>query len=108
MKKITKITGSIFLIIVLLIVPNIQSTEFQVVKDDIEKQIEKIFFDDSVVNVKDIWDLLEFLHALLIGLLNFLINFIRTLSQKFVKLLLSPFILIYYLIWAILQIIFPH
>ena len=104
MKKITKITGSIFFIIILLIVPNIQATEFRVVKDDIEKQIEKIFFDDTVVNIIDIWDLLEFLHSLLVGLMNFVL----ILLQKFIRLLFSPFLLIYYLIWWILMIIFPH
>jgi len=103
MKKITKITGSIFFIIILLIVPNIQATEFKVVKENIEEQIEKKF-DDTVVNIIDIWDLLEFLHSLLVVL----INFILMLSQKFIRLLFSPFLLVYYFIWWILMIIFPH
>ena len=104
MKKITKITGCIFLIIILLIVPNIQATGFQVIKEDIEEHIEEDFFDNSIVNKINIWDLIEFLHSLLV----ILINFILMLSQKFIRLLFSPFLLVYYLIWWILMIIFPH
>ncbi len=108
MNNAIKIAVSIFFIMILLIVPNIQATEFQMVRDNIEEQIEENFYDCAIVNILDIWDLLEFLHSLLIGLMNFLINFIRIFSQKFVRLLLSPFIIIYYLIWWILMIIFPH
>ena len=104
MKKITKIIGCIFLIIILLIVPNIQATEFNLVKDNIEEQIEENFLDNSIVNKINIWDLLEFLFVLLINLIDLIID----LLQIFVNLLLIPFSLINYLIWAILQIIFPH
>lgn len=104
MKKITKISGSIFFMIILLIVPNIQATEFQVVKENVEEQIDKNFFDDTYVNTLDIWDLLEFLHSLLV----IIFNFILTLLQKFIRLLFSPFLLVYYFIWWILMIIFPH
>ena len=104
MKKITKFSGSIFFIIILLIVPNIQATEFQVLKDDIEEQIEENLFDATFAKTLDIWDLIEFLHSLLV----MFINFILMLSQKFIRLLFSPFLLVYYLIWWILMIIFPH
>ena len=104
MKKIFKVTGGIFFIIILLIVPNIQATEFNIIKDDIEEQIEENFFDKSIVNKINIWDLIEFLFALLINLIDFIIDLLRI----FVNLLLIPISLINYLIWAILQIIFPH
>jgi len=73
-------------------------------KADIEKHIEENIFDNEIVNILDIWDLLEFLHSLLVILINFLLM----LSQKFIRLLFSPFLLFYYLIWWILMIIFPH
>jgi hypothetical protein len=104
MKKRTKVAGCIFFISFLLIVPNIQAIEFRVIKDNIEEQIEKNFFNSAVVNIIDIWDLIEFLHSLLV----ILINFILMLSQKFIRLLFSPLLLVYYLIWWILMVIFPH
>jgi hypothetical protein len=52
----------------------------------------------------DIWDILEFLLALLINVINFIIK----LLQNFIRILLIPLNLINYLIWAILQILFPH
>jgi len=104
MNKKTKIIGSILLLIILLIVPNIQATEFQIVKNNIDKQIEKNLFGDEIINTTDIWDLLEFLFALLINLIDLIIDLLRI----FVNFLLIPFSLINYFIWAILQILFPH
>ena len=104
MKKITKIIGCIFSIIILLIVPNIQAAEFKLVKKGIEDQIEEDFLTNSIVYKINIWDLIEFLIALLINLIDFIIDLLRI----FVNLMLIPFSLINYLIWAILQIIFPH
>ena len=104
MNKITKITSSIFFIMILLIVPNIQAAEFQVVKNNIEKQIEEGYIDEIFVKTLDIWGLLEFLFALLINLVNFIIK----LFQNFIRILLIPLNLFNYLIWAILQILFPH
>ena len=108
MNKITKISGSIFFIFILMFFPNIQATEFQIVKDDIEKQFEENFFQELDIFSIDLWDLLEFLHFLIITLINFFINIIRTITKKIVMLLLSPFILIYYIIWLFLMIMFPH
>jgi hypothetical protein len=61
MNRIIKISTCIFFIIILLTVPNIQATEINLVKENIEEQIEKNFFDSENVNLLDIWDLLEFL-----------------------------------------------
>ena len=104
MKKISKIICCIFLIIILLIVPNIQATEINLVKKDIEEHIEEDFLTNYIVNKINIWDLIEFLIALLINLIDFIIDLLRI----FVNLMIIPFSLINYLIWAILQILFPH
>ena len=104
MKKITKISGSIFFIIILLIVPNIQATEIKLVKEEIEEQIEDDFLTNSIANKINIWDLIEFFIALIINIIDFIIDLLRI----FVNLMIIPLSLINYLIWAILQIIFPH
>lgn len=104
MKKRTQIIVSVFFIFILLNVTNIQATEFHEVKNNFEKQIEKNLFDNSVVMFLDIWDILEFLFALLINVINFIIK----LLQNFVRMLLLPLNLINYLICVILQILFPH
>jgi hypothetical protein len=102
--KIIKIIGCIFFVIILMIVPIIQATEFHAINENIVENIEKNYFDYTDLTTIDIWDLIEFLFALLI---NF-IDFILELSQKFIRLLLSPLIFLNYLIWSLLQILFPH
>ena len=104
MNNLIKIAGSIFFIIILSIVPNIQATEINLIKEDIEEQIQENFLDNTIGYKNNIWDLLEFLFALLLNLIDFIIDLLRI----FVNLMLIPLSFINYIIWAILQIIFPH
>jgi hypothetical protein len=80
MNKRSMMIGSFIFIFILLMGSNFHATEYQIMNKHIENQIENICFD--TINEKDfkyydIWDLLEFLHSLLIGFMNFIINFIR-------------------------------
>jgi hypothetical protein len=104
MKKITQIIESTFFIVLLLIIPNIQAAEFNIANENIQEQIDKNLFDDKFGKTLDIWEFLEFLFALLINIIDFILK----IFQKFVRLLLVPLNFINYLIWVILQILFPH